>query len=278
MNQSLQARDQRFLIDVFVARLLVLFLVVLAPLPAWASEKKGIGLYELSAGDRISALKVAWYYTWRPDAIHGVASQKFVPMLWGGKHYDKEFKELKNQGQRPILLCINEANKHDQSDMTIEEVVKLWPDIQKLGKLVSSPTPAGSDGPWIQQFMEQAKAKGLRVDFMAIHVYGPPDVEAFLKRVDSCYQHYQLPIWITEMGVVDWAAKNKPGTNKYTEKEVLEFMQKLLPELEKRSYVARYAWFGAGKNAASEEHMRPSALFETNGALTPLGQFYANFK
>ena len=121
MNQSLQARDQRFLIDVFVARLLVLFLVVLAPLPAWASEKKGIGLYELSAGDRISALKVAWYYTWRPDAIHGVASQKFVPMLWGGKHYDKEFKELKNQGQRPILLCINEPNKHDQSDMTIEE-------------------------------------------------------------------------------------------------------------------------------------------------------------
>ena len=199
-------------------------------------------------------------------------------MLWGGNRLAKDAQVLKGRGTLPVMLAINEPDRSEQSHMSVDEVIAQWPQIQAMAKQVSSPAPAGSDNPWIQAFLTQAREKGLRVDFMAIHVYGPPNVQAFLARVDKAHAKYQLPIWITEMGVADWASKGKPGTNRCAEQQVLEFMKALLPELEKRPYVVRYAWFGAGVKAAVGEPGRTSALFGTDGKITPLGRFYADFQ
>ena len=41
----------------------------------------------------------------------------------------------------------------------------------------------------------------------------------------TVYEKYGMPIWITEFAVADWSAKDQPGTNQYSEEEVLAFSQ-----------------------------------------------------
>lgn len=249
---------------------------------ASASDKKGVGLADLHAADRLEALGVAWYYTWKPWPIEG-AKAEFVPMIWGGPRTGEHLAALQEKARVPALLVINEPNKTDQANMSVEEVVRLWPAFEPLAERLSSPAPAGVLGPWFDKFHRMAKARGLRYEFMAVHLYGPPDPEKFLAKIDAVYEKYRLPIWITEFAVADWdaAPKNCRGDcpqNRYSEAQVLAFMQAVLPELEKRSYVERYAWFGAGRHSLSHEQVRTSRLFERDGRLTPLGCFYASFQ
>jgi hypothetical protein len=50
-------------------------------------------------------------------------------------------------------------------------------------------------------------------------------------------------------------------------------MKNILPELEKRDYIIRYAWYGAGNTEA----VQTSRLFEKDGTLSELGCYYAYF-
>lgn len=261
---------------------LIIIPLLMVSLAALASDKKGVGLADLAAADRLYALGVAWYYTWRPTPIEG-SKAEFVPMIWGGSRIQEEIAQLRTRGKVRILLAINEPNKTDQANMSVEDVLHLWPDIEPLAERLSSPAPAGVLSPWFEKFYREAKKRGLRYDFMAIHLYTPPDPETFLAKIDAVYQKYRMPIWITEFAVADWNAAPKncrgvcPG-NAYSEEEVLAFMRRVLPELEKRPYVERYAWFGAGRHALSHEQVRTSRLFEKDGRLTAVGCFYAQFQ
>lgn len=244
---------------------------------AIASDKKGVGLIDLHAGDRIEALNVAWYYTWKLQPIDGVAAEKFVPMVWGGRHLEKQLSVLKARGTVPVLLGFNEPNKRDQANMSVQKAILSWSQLEPLAGRLGSPAPAGVLGPWFDNFYNMVRKKGLKMDFMAVHLYGPPDPQKFLAKLDAVYEKYHLPIWITEFAVADWSAKGKSGSNRYSEEEVLAFMKSVLPELEKRQYVERYAWFGAGNHALTHEQVRTSRLFEKDGTLTPLGKYYSQF-
>jgi len=79
------------------------------------------------------------------------------------------------------------------------------------------------------------------------------------------------PIWITEMSVAKWEAD---GIKKfaYPQADVYEFMKKLLPELEKRSYVERYSWKQRDEKSIP---MSTSTLITDDGkSLTELGKLY----
>jgi hypothetical protein len=259
---------------------IAIFLAVACALPlgALASEKKGAGVADLQAPERVAALNAAWYYTWKPLPIKGVSGVEFVPMVWGGHRLDEQIRTLKKQGRVPVLLAINEPNMQKQANMSVYEVARLWPELTGLAEKISSPAAAGVLGPWFDGFYRVAKARDLKMDFMAVHLYGPPDAKKFLKKIDDTHSKYGLPIWITEFAVADWDASNgrEPGSkNRYSQAEVLTFLEQVLPELERRPFVIRYAWFGAGKKA--REDLRPSQLFNEDGTLTPVGQYYADF-
>jgi hypothetical protein len=238
------------------------------------SVKKGIGLSDLTAGSRIEALNVAWYYTWSPRAIEGVQGAQFVPMVWGGSKIEEQLGALRRAPRPRYLLLINEPDKTEQSSMSVDEVARLWPTLAVLGDRVSSPAAANANGAWMERFDAIARQRGLQRDFMAIHVYGPPNPERFLAKIDAIHARYGLPLWITEFAVADkQATDNAPGN--VTPEETLAFMRRVLPELEKRDWVQRYAWFGAGKGGKAR--VRNSRLFDADGKLTPLGRFYADF-
>jgi len=263
-----------------IVKWLLFIVIITGSFHAYSSDKKGVGLAAIKNGaPRIEALNLAWYYTWRPNHIEGVESVEFIPMIWGGKQrLEREVAILKAQGKVDTLLVINEPNKRNQAHMSAQKVVDYWPELASLTNRISSPAPAGTKMNWLDAFNKKMKKNNYSYSFLAVHIYGPPNAETFLARVDNVYNKYKKPLWITEFAVADWSAIGMPlGTNRYSEQQVLEFMKAVLPELEKRDYVERYAWYGAGKNSSRKEQVRTSRLFEKDGSLSELGRYYANF-
>jgi putative glycosyl hydrolase len=242
----------------------------------WASDKKGVGVWEPHAREHLEALHVAWYYDWKASPIEGAPPGEFVPMIWGGAELGTQIDALPRRV--PVLLAINEPDEKKQANMSVDRVGRLWPSLSARADRIGSPAAEHPIGPWIQQFMAIARRRHLKTSFMAVHLYGGPDARQFLARLDAIHERYHMPIWLTEFGVADWDAarsRRKVSMNRYSEDAVLQFMKEVLPELERRAYVLRYAWFGAGVGLGEE--LRTSRLFEADGRLTPLGRYYAEF-
>jgi len=161
--------------------------------------------------------------------------------------------------------------------MSPQRVVDYWPELSSLTLRISSPAPAGTKMKWQDIFDKKMKKNNYSYSFLAVHLYGPPDWKKFLRKVDDLYHEYKKPIWITEFAMADWKSKGKPGSNRYSDADVLNFMRAVLPELEKRDYVECDAWFGAGKKSLRKEVLRTSRLFEKGGSMSELGRFYSDF-
>ena len=244
------------------------------------SRKKGVGVARLASQGayRVKSMNPAWYYTWAADGIAGVQEVEFVPMVWGGTNIQTQIDDVAalGPGKRPLVLGPNEPDGAKQSNMTVDQVLSWWPAISDLAALTVAPAPVNPFNAWFTEFVQKASALGLRYDYVAVHNYPGPDAAGFLSTIDRVYETYGLPVWITEFAVADWSA-TLPGTNRYSPQQVLEFMMAVLPELESRPHVARYAWFGAGPSAATSVKLGPSALFDTSGTMTPLGTYYSQF-
>lgn len=241
-----------------------------------ASDKKGVGVWEPYAREHLAALHVAWYYTWAPRPVEGAPAAEFVPMIWGGSTLSAQLKALPKHV--PVLLAINEPDEEKQANMSLERVVRLWPRLSQRADQISTPAAEHAMGSWISRFLQIAQRRRLKMSFMAVHLYGGTDPQRFLARLDAIHARFGMPIWLTEFGVADWDAapwRRQSTVNRYSEEAVLQFMKEVLPELERRPYVIRYAWFGAGEGVGEE--LRTSRLFESDGTLTPLGRFYADF-
>ena len=149
----------------------------------WASDKKGVGLYINGSSEQIATLSVNWYYTWTPTPIEGVPLEKFVPMLrsYGGRGLKNQIAYFRAQGIVPVLLALNEPDRSKHDNMSVELVIRTWPEISSLSKQISAPATTGPFTAWFDKFYRQAEKQGLKCDFMAIHLYSDPDVDKFLE-------------------------------------------------------------------------------------------------
>ena len=242
--------------------------------------KKGIGL----GGDpglvekQVKALGVGWHYNWTA-AWKGreIKGAPFVPMIFRDNEWTagslEKVRVARSKKESSPLLGFNEPDGKDQANMTVEEALKLWPDLEKTNRRLGSPVTVHPDNEWMQAFMNGAKDKGLRVDFICVHWYGERDADKFIGRIQEVHELYKKPIWITEFAIADWSAKSLKE-NKHTPEDVLKFMEDVLPRLEKLDFVERYAWFPA---KAGDPKLGHSALFGKDGKPTALGEFYAKF-
>ena len=226
-----------------------------------------------------AALNAKWFYSWGADVPKGLdADLEFVPMIWG-PHKAQESSALTllaqqaKQGQVKSLMGFNEPDQANQSNMTVEEAIRLWPKLMETGLPLASPGCVHPDRQWMQEFMKAADERGLRVDYVCVHSYGGPNAKALVERLRRVHEMYGRPIWITEFAVGDWQAKTA-AENKHSPQKVAEFMRELLPMLEELDFVDRYAWFSASTKSAA---LGTSALFNEDGSLTELGQIYSEF-
>ena len=242
-------------------------------------RKKGIGMTLKNPAkiQTLKKLKAEWLYTWGTELPPNLPpTTNFVPMIWGYWGQDNHIRQTGEAAQKAgikELLGFNEPDQKQQSNISVEKALKKWPLLMETELRLGSPACVHPDREWMKQFMPAAKRKGLRVDFVCVHSYGGTDSEVFLKRMEKIHRLFGKPLWITEFAVGDWNAKS-PQQNRHKPEAVLRFMEKVLPALEKRDYVEKYAWFPA---SPTNNALGTSALYKPNGELTKLGKFYRDF-
>lgn len=247
-----------------------------AAMPAAAGDKKGIaiGQKDANAAETIKRLDARWYYTWNTEPIEQAGSAQFVPMIWSdGAKADRQVAQLGRDPKPCALLAFNEPDGRRQADMSVDEAVGAWDRLRPLARRIGSPAAVNALGPWFEGFSARLAEQGKDYDFVAVHWYGAPSAKSFLRKIDDIHDTYKKPIWITEFAVSDWAARDG-RKNRYSTEATERFMTTVLPELERRPYVERYAWMGAG---AYREATVTSRLVDDSGALTALGRIYAEF-
>lgn len=247
------------------------------PWLARGSKKKGLGqsVKIPDWADRLSALRCQWFYSWNSAIPEGIPRGiDFIPMIfrYGGNPatISAPAAAAKKAGITE-LLGFNEPDVKKQGNMTLEETLAAWPLLMETGLRLGSPGCVHPDKEWMIAFMEGVKERGLRVDFVNVHSYGGPSADALVKRLEKVHQMFdERPIWITEFAVGDWVAKSVEQ-NRHKPEAVMRFMESVLPRLDKLDFVERYAWFPAKTTSIP---LGTSALFDADGALTPLGEIY----
>lgn len=221
----------------------------------------------IESAERIKNLNVGWYYNWGTAPSNPKIDEQieFVPMVWGRSQANDSsalalIKQNYENNVYTHLLTFNEPDLSDQSNMTVDQALSYWQDLEQIGIPLSSPAVSwysAEDGhPWLDEFMAKADAQERRVDFIAIHIY-----QSFYRQnavselraiMTALWNKYKRPIWLTEFAAVDIESRDmqqKPqgvaGTvsPSCTVKNAQNYMKQATAMLEQLGFVERYAWF-----------------------------------
>jgi hypothetical protein len=159
--------------------------------------KKGV------AGNIESDLNVDWLYNWNLNR-NSPLDWEYVPIRqtrwWPGLDEDWDARGATH------VLGYNEPDRPDQANMTVGDAIWSWPDLLWPGLRVGAPAVSDGGLSWLYDFMAQADAAGLRVDYVPVHYYrcygnaGDPAGTAnqFYNFLKGIYDAVQRPLWITE--------------------------------------------------------------------------------
>lgn len=235
-------------------------------IPSTEIGKRGIYLRQ-TGGDwsaKVSSTRAHWHYSESNRlSIKEPGNIDFVPMVKDtadlGSDDIEALNKMKDNGQLRYIIGFNEPDNPEKANMSVADAIALWPQLEQFGVPLTSPLCVDAEGTWMNDFMTQASNSGLQVDFVALQWSGEYDVDGFLDMLDRVYSKYQKPIWITKFTLVNARLT-----------EVSDFLESVLPELDSRDYIFRYAW-------SSGEVNTPTAFWDLEGNLTTRGQYYADF-
>ena len=238
--------------------------------------KKGVAFTNRAKAwsHKTSELNAHWMYSWGNALAEEIPENvEFVPMFWGkGSPTDENLDRIRQliaDGKVKYVLGFNEPDGAEQANMSVDEAIALWPKLEGLGVPLVSPATVNPTNAWMTEFMSRAEELGLRVDYVAVHSYGGSNVLSFINKLKETHDLYGKPIWVTEFAVADWNATT-PENNRYSEAEVIQFMQDATSAMNSIEWVHRYAWFD-GSNAA----LATSSLFDDEAVISTLGNVYA---
>ena len=251
-------------------------------LPGATVAKRGVcqSTGTMDFASRLVQLKANWYYTWGLEPAGGIEGVEFVPMFWGASSVTAEncrkVNELYEQGKVFYVLGFNEPDLSEESNMKVSDALDKWEflcsHLDSRIKLVS-PAPSYPTRTWLEDFMKGIRERGLRCDYVAVHMYAGIGTTNYQTVIRDVYNKYGKKVWITEFAPRDDNARNN-GYNSYTISRVLSQMKVLLPAYEQMPEVFRYSWFGCA--SSSMIGLVSSRFFGDDGAITELGTYYAS--
>ena len=243
----------------------------------FAVSKKGLGLAtDMGAKINLKEMGCSWYYNWGNSPSSGKQYQgvEFVPMLWRENSQAiirEKLNRYVDNGYK-YVLAFNEPDMPKQCNMSVDAIFNLWPAMMNDNINVSSPVTATwptASKDWFIPFMEKIDAdKNLDVDFISIHCYpdgwdGGADMAKWFAEdvVDKAWEKYHKPIWVTELSkrIFSWDSQSA--------KKTAEFWKAVMPLLDEREYVERYAGFCFDNNAMGLWRY-------STGKLTEAGEVY----
>ena len=203
----------------------------------WAS-KKGI------AGNIESGLNVGWLYNWNLDR-NSPLDWEYIPIRQV-RYWPPLDQDWKARGSTHVL-GYNEPDHADQANMTVADAIFSWPDLLWPGLRVGAPAVSDGGLGWLYDFIAQADANGLRVDFVPVHYYRcygdseNPDGTAaqFRNFLQGIYNVVRRPLWVTEWNNgANWTSCADPT---FAQQEAA--IQAMIDMLENTPFVERYALY-----------------------------------
>jgi RNA polymerase sigma factor (sigma-70 family) len=241
-----------------------------------SSRKKGVSVWTFTGvNSALADSGATWYYTWSTthSGVTTPVGAQFVPMIWGAKSVTANaLAQAKAAG--PDLLGFNEPDMAAQSNMSVEQALDLWPQLQSTGATLGSPAVAfGGDTPggWLDRFLAGAAQRGYRVDFITLHWYGRDFVTSnavnqLKSYIEAVYNRYHKPIWLTEYALINFGGGSKfPSPDQQA--AFVTASTKMLGGL---SFVQRYAWFALPADDGSSG----CGLYRAGPRITPVGQAF----
>jgi len=198
--------------------------------------KKGI------AGNIEANLDVDWLYNWNLDR-NSTLSWEYVPIRQN-RYWPPLDQDWKSRGSTH-LLGYNEPDRPDQANMSVADAISSWPDVLWPGLRVGAPAVSDGGLSWLYDFMSQADAAGLRVDYVPVHYYrcygnaNDPVGAAnqFYNFLKGIYDTTRRPIWITEWNNgANWTTCADPT---YAQQDAT--IAAIIEMLDNTSWVERYA-------------------------------------
>ena len=269
----------------FTSRKWLTFSLILLSTSLWCHssalgqpDKAGLGA---SAGSLSSAANVSWAYDWGNNGASSGHNGEYVPMFWNGAgNIESTAARLITENNSDYILGFNEPERSDQANISVATAVARWRRITSsfAGTGIKLVGPAVSDNAngraWLADFMAEVDADPtLHVDEVAFHWYGTVNINnpqgganSFLNRVAQYHNDYGRNVWITEFAGLDF------GGN-YTTQQMNDwneaFLDIVIPVLESRDYVTRYAWWNHNNDSRLLENRAWNRL-----APTPVGDTY----
>lgn len=194
-------------------------------------------------------------------------------MIWGTGNIDADLRLAVQSGAHD-LLAFNEPDSQSEGNVTVEQAIALWPKLEATGLRLGSPATT-TNNRWLDQFMTQSKARNLRVDFLCLHWYGditaPDPVDDLRKYLQTYWDRYHLPIWLTEYSGANFSFHRRPATVA----DNAAFAAASAAMLEKLPFVERYAWFGTEWTPDSKEYPTSGLYDNAMHSLTPVGKAWS---
>lgn len=216
-----------------------------------AGGKRGIAFDTASVVPQFKSPKVSWAYNWATNA-GGAVPVEYVPLLWGSKmfsYWNSDANKALASGSSH-LLGFNEPDHYEQANMSPQVAAAAYKQHltpfsgrASLGSpACTSSEDAGMGLDWMREFFT-ACGGGCGIDFMATHWYGGADQVSFFKKhvndaISLANSNGINQIWVTEFGATGSDAQQS------------SFLSQVLPWLDGKPEVARYAYF-----FASDGHM-----------------------
>jgi len=214
-----------------------------APMQSRANPgKKGSNFNFASAVNPLGPA-VSWAYNWAPEKDGPLpAGVEYVPMLFSTdpNHATgwKEKAEAAIAAGATHILGFNEPDLATQANLSPEAAAGAWRDlIQPFAGRVKLVSPAITNGPppamgtgWMDAFL--AACTGCTIDAIAMHAYdSATNVAYFQSYIPEVAKKYGKPVWVTEFA----------GSG--TEQQQVDFINTMIPFLDKEPSVERYAYF-----------------------------------
>ena len=244
-------------------------------------EKIGLGTWDKdalgSALNDVDRAGFGWHYNWSErtlwDADATPEASSYVAMIWDEQDVTAPALASAKASGATTLLGFNEPDHAGQANMSVEQALALWPQLQATGLRLGSPAATQHQtlgpGSWLGRFMAGAEAQNLRVDFIAVHYYSKTgSVAEFKAYLEAVHQQYGKPVWVTEWALADWS---NPG--RFSAAQQAAFARAGTEMMDDLPFVERQAWFAAYEGGDGW-HLN-SGVMDAAGQLTLVGQTFA---
>ena len=231
--------------------------------------------------DKWAQFNVSWSYNWGDNTGAALPdSRVFEPMKYTRYWPDTGalgggYAAMHSTPKPVYIMGFNEPDHADQANMTVQSAIDGWPDLQSQNVPLVSPAAANAYGGWLGDFYNQIASHGYRVDFTAVHWYAYPSADNLINHLQSVYNTWGRPIWLTEFGNVDW------GNNQsWSEEDDWRFLAEFMWRAEDLLWLKRYSMFVFNADPpanpwSNSPGTRSNMLKGDNTTLTSIGELYA---